>query len=132
MKKALIITLIATTFTLSAQNEIDALRYSQQDVFGNARFAGMSGAFGALGGEFSSLSYNPAGIGMYQFNEFTFTPSFSLHNSKSYFNSSIDDDKMGLNISNLGLVYSLPKNNSSFISAISTPISLCLFLRFEE
>ena len=95
MKKALItITLIATTFTLSAQNEIDALRYSQQDVFGNARFAAMSGAFGALGGEFSSLSYNPAGIGMYQFNEFTFTPSFSLHNSNSYFNSSIDDDKM--------------------------------------
>ena len=108
MKKALItITLIATTFTLSAQNEIDALRYSQQDVFGNARFAAMGGAFGALGGEFSSLSYNPAGIGMYQLNEFTFTPSFSLHNSKSYSNSSnIEGDKMGLNISNLGLVYS--------------------------
>ena len=116
MKKALItITLIAGTLTLSAQNEIDALRYSQQDVFGNARFAAMSGAFGALGGEFSSLSYNPAGIGMYQFNEFTFTPSFSLHNSKSYFNTSnIDDDKMGLNISNLGLVYSMPKNNSEW------------------
>ena len=116
MKKVLItITLIATTFTLSAQNEIDALRYSQQDVFGNARFVAMSGAFGALGGEFSSLSYNPAGIGLYQFNEFTFTPSFSLHNSNSYFNSSnIDDDKMGLNISNLGLVYCLPKNNSEW------------------
>ena len=116
MKKALItITLIATTFALSAQNEIDALRYSQQDVFGNARFAAMSGAFGALGGEFSSLSYNPAGIGMYQFNEFTFTPSFSLHNSKAYFNSSnIEGDKMGLNISNLGLVYSMPKNNSEW------------------
>ena len=79
MKKIIIaITLITTAFALSAQNEVDALRYSQQDIFGNARFAAMSGAFGALGGEFSSLSYNPAGIGMYQSNELTFTPSFSL------------------------------------------------------
>ena len=33
-------------------------------------------AFGALGSDFSSLSNNPAGIGLYQFNEFTFTPTF--------------------------------------------------------
>ena len=116
MKKITIaITLITTVFALSAQNEIDALRYSQQDLFGNARFAAMSGAFGALGGEFSSLSYNPAGIGMYQSNELTFTPSFSLNNTKSYSTlSSIDEYKMGIDISNLGLVYCIQKDNSEW------------------
>jgi hypothetical protein len=116
MKKVLIaIILIATTFILSAQNEVDALRYSQQDIFGNARFAAMSGAFGALGGEFSSLSYNPAGIGMYQFSEFTLTPSLNYNSTKSYYNgSNFGYNKTGLSISNLGLVFILPKNNSEW------------------
>ena len=45
----------------------------------------MSGAFGSLGGEFSALSQNPAGIGMYQFSEFSLTPSFSLNSTTSYY-----------------------------------------------
>src|ERR1035437_9082267 len=63
-----------TTF---AQNEVDALRYSQLGFFGGtARSAGMAGSFGALGGDFSTLSTNPAGIGLYRRNEVFFTPSF--------------------------------------------------------
>ena len=43
--------LIALTFSLStlAQNHIDALRYSQESLWGSARYVSMGGAFGALG-----------------------------------------------------------------------------------
>ena len=44
---------------LYSQNEIDALRYSQQNIFGTAKFNSMGGSFGSLGGDFSTLSYNP-------------------------------------------------------------------------
>jgi hypothetical protein len=58
MKKGLLaMSIIAlSSITLLAQNEIDALRFSQDAPLGTARFSAMSGAFGSLGGEFSALS----------------------------------------------------------------------------
>ena len=116
MKKGLLaITIITlTSITLLAQNEIDALRYSQDAPLGSARFTAMSGAFGSLGGEFSALSLNPAGIGMYQFSEFTFTPSFHLNSTTSYYGSKETDYSTGLKISNIGLVFSGPKGDSEW------------------
>ena len=108
-------TIIAlSSITLLAQNEIDALRYSQEAPLGTARFTAMSGAFGSLGGEFSALSLNPAGIGMYQFSEFTFTPSFNLNSTASYYGEKETDYSSGLKIGNIGLVFSSPKENSDW------------------
>ena len=45
---------------MSAQSLNDALRYSQTSLSGSARYNALSGAFGALGGELSSISINPA------------------------------------------------------------------------
>ena len=47
--------------TINAQNISDALRYAEESINGTARFAAMSGAFGALGGDLSAISINPAG-----------------------------------------------------------------------
>ncbi len=107
------ITLLIST-TLSAQNEIDALRYSTHNLSGSARYASMGGAFGSLGGEFSSLSSNPAGLGMYQFSEFSFTPNFNLNNTRSYSNIPIDEYRSTINISSLGLVLSIPKEKQDW------------------
>ncbi len=82
MKHILLAIIIVTTKTY-AQNEIDALRYSSSDLSGTARYTGMGGAFGALGGEFSGLSSNPGGIGMYQFSEFTCSPKININSTKS-------------------------------------------------
>ena len=76
--------LAITTTIANAQNELDALRYSTQNLSGTARYSAMGGAFGSLGGEFSALSSNPAGIGMYQVGELTFTPSFSCFSTNAF------------------------------------------------
>lgn len=97
------------------QNEVDALRYSVNNIFGTARFVSMGGSFGALGGDLSVLSYNPAGLGMYQFNESSFTPSFDLNSTTSYFGSSQNNDsRLSLNLSNFGAVFSNPRNTNSW------------------
>ena len=116
MKKGLLaISIIAlSSITLLAQNEIDALRFSQDAPLGTARFSAMSGAFGSLGGEFSALSLNPAGIGMYQFSEFSFTPSFNLNSNTSYYGNKVTDYESGLKIGNIGLVFSSPRENSEW------------------
>ncbi|MFQ3332925.1 MAG: hypothetical protein ACI8ZH_000819, partial [Flavobacteriales bacterium] len=116
MKKGLLaIAVIAlSSITLVAQNEIDALRFSQNEPLGSARFTAMSGAFGSLGGEFSGLSLNPAGIGMYQFSEFTFTPSFILNSTASYYTEKETNYNSGLKIGNIGLVFSSRMENSDW------------------
>jgi len=109
------IALAISTITVNAQNEVDALRYSTQNLGGTARYSAMGGAFGSLGGEFSALSSNPAGIGMYQFSEFTFTPSFNLNATKSYYNDShLSSYKSEFSIGNLGLIFTIPQNNSDW------------------
>ncbi|MGD0342446.1 MAG: hypothetical protein ABSA76_12150, partial [Bacteroidales bacterium] len=60
----LIIFLVISIGSMSfAQNADDALRYSTLFYTGTARFMSMGGAFTALGGDISSLSQNPAGLG---------------------------------------------------------------------
>ena len=63
--------------TVQAQNHVDALRYSQESLWGSARFVGMGGAFGSLGANANSASHNPAGIAIYTTSEFS--GSFSIN-----------------------------------------------------
>jgi len=53
------------------QGEIDAYRYSNDDLSGTARGQAMGGAFGALGGDVTGVAINPAGIGIYRSSEIT-------------------------------------------------------------
>ncbi len=101
----------------NAQTDADALRYSQTSIAGTARFVSMGGAFGALGGDFSSLSWNPAGIGIYRKSEFTFTPSLYMEKTKSDFEGGVSTaSKYNFNFGNLGLVYTqkLSNNDTSY------------------
>lgn len=93
-------------YSLQAQLPEEALRYSRLSyTSGTARSSSMSGAFGALGGDFSSLSLNPAGLGIYKSSEISFTPGVVYAVSESNFlQNSRKDDISNFNISNLGIV----------------------------
>ena len=101
--KRYITLLFLTVFSgiLYAQTADDALRYSQQFYTGTARSMAMGGAFGALGGDYSSIGINPAGLAVYQSSEFTFTPTMEMRKSTS---GNLNDDKFTFGISNIGYV----------------------------
>ncbi len=61
---------------ITAQNSTDVLRYSSENLQGTARFQGMSGAFGALGGDLSALNVNPAGTSVFNTNQATISGSY--------------------------------------------------------
>jgi long-subunit fatty acid transport protein len=65
-----------------AQGEIDAFRFSQTDLSGSARSMSMGGAFGALGGDMSAMTHNPAGLGVYRSSEIQATFDFYSSNVK--------------------------------------------------
>ncbi|MFV9482977.1 OmpP1/FadL family transporter [Christiangramia sp. ASW11-125] len=60
MNKIFLIFLLAFAGNLWSQSIDDAYRYSRSELNGTARYIGMSGAFGALGGDISAISSNPA------------------------------------------------------------------------
>ena len=115
MKNIIIIIGLFYTTQIVAQNEIDALRYSQQNIVSTAKFSSMGGSFGTLGGDFSSLSLNPAGIAFYQNSEMTITPRFSVIETNSSlkgneFNNVVSD----MNSSQFGIILSGMNNNEEW------------------
>ena len=119
MKKLLTFILLASICGLSqAQNETDALRLSQNFYQGTARSMAMGGAFGALGADFSTLSTNPAGIGLYRTSEFTISPEIFYSKTGSDYNGFFgQDDRSNFNLSNLGFVATTkaPENSGSML-----------------
>lgn len=110
MKKILLLSAAFLTTTAAfSQSAIDAYRISQPDMKGTARFMSMGGAFTALGGDLSTLSQNPAGIGVYRNSDIGFTLDLDMQHSTGeslgFNNAAVDQTKFLLN--NIGFVWSL-------------------------
>lgn len=60
-----------------------ALIFSRTIPGGSARMQAIGGAQVSLGGDYSSASSNPAGLGMYNRNEFAITPAFNMAGSSA-------------------------------------------------
>ncbi len=117
MKKILaifIIGLLTSSFIYSQSPYVDnALKFSKYDYYGSARFTGMSGAFGALGGDVSSIAINPAGLGVYRSSEVVFTPGMVFNNTNaSYLNNTMDQNTYDVSLDNIGFVASYDLENS--------------------
>jgi len=117
MKKILIISAVLLTAAYQAlsQTSADALRYSRIDIGGTARYIGLSGAFGALGADFTSASTNPAGLGLYKSSEFIITPSIHMGDVQSNYNGTLaSDQRSNFYLGNVGYVMtSKSKSNAA-------------------
>ena len=93
----------------------DALVFSKMDHLGTARFNSMGGSFGALGGDFSAINVNPAGLGIYRSSEFSFTPGFLFTNTEAEFRGNqMEDSRFNFNIGNIGYVGNYNNGNSGW------------------
>lgn len=137
MKKiALLIAACTACWHLTAQNQTayDALIASSSELNGTARFMAVGGAMGALGGDASTIFYNPAGIGIYRSSEITVslnvdwanTTLSDLHDSHAPYETETNlnlqhaayvgtwnyDREKGLKNFNLGIAYNQSKKFS--------------------
>lgn len=101
---------------LYAQAEMDAYKYSNNDLHGTARFSSMAGAFGALGGDISSMTTNPAGLGIYRSSEVVTTLDLSsIKTATNWSGSKFDQSKTKFNFDNIAYVGYFPTGNYSGI-----------------
>jgi long-subunit fatty acid transport protein len=114
--KKLLFTLfaIAGFISLSYSQYVDqALTLSQHYYGSTARSKGMGNAIGAVGGDFSSLSINPAGIGVYLRSEVSASLNvLGINNTEANYQGQITDDRSNnFNFRNFGYVLATPVQN---------------------
>jgi hypothetical protein len=104
MNKVFAVLFLFCVFVSNAQTIDDILKVSYQDYEGTARFSAMGGAFGALGGDISSISVNPAGLAVFRKSHVSFTSSLShIYNNSGLAGIQTDDARTRFGVSNLGL-----------------------------
>ena len=100
--------LLLTSAYLSGQTIEDALRYSTIQPAGTAAMMGIGSAAGAIGGDYSTMHINPAGIADFKRSKFVFTPMISTYSSdagiKELVGNQSSDDKTRFSIGNVGFV----------------------------
>jgi hypothetical protein len=89
------------------------LLFSQTNYGGTARIRGIGEANTALGGDLSSISSNPAGLGFYNRSEVSFTPIVSINSSNSTYlgnETSTTNTKFGIGNAGIALNGKRPDN----------------------
>jgi hypothetical protein len=100
---ALIVGAAGTSF---AQYSQDALRFSTFQTGSTSRIKAIGNAGTAIGGDLSSVSGNPAGIGFFTRSEFSLTPEFDGSKVKSsYLSQNNDASKSSINLNNIAAVF---------------------------
>ncbi|NND26416.1 MAG: transporter [Flavobacteriaceae bacterium] len=100
--------------SLFAQDITDAIRYSTDEVKGTARFRAMSGAFGALGGDMSAVSINPAGSAIFNNSHASVTLSnFNPENTVGYFGNTNLSSNSSFDLSQGGGAFVFRNTNSN-------------------
>ena len=95
-----------------AQGADDACLYSHTYYQGTAKATGMGNALGAVGGDMTSICINPAGMGVYRSDEFTFSLGLmDNYTSSDYYGTNNGGNKMRLSIPNTGFVSTKQRSN---------------------
>lgn len=105
MKRLFLILLAAIPFCGSGQSIYDVYNISTSYYQGTAKSMAMGSAMGAVGQDFSSISINPAGLGLFRKPTFIFTPSIITAYTKTELNNNeAIDSKAKLSVNNFGYV----------------------------
>lgn len=114
MKVLFILSFFLLGGCLYAQSVVNAILFTQQDLNGTARYTGMAGAFGALGGDLSSIADNPAAGSVFSFSEMGITAFFNNNKATATYFSNPTSNKLNqLRLQQFGLVFVLNNTQSN-------------------
>lgn len=119
IRKTLMITSLAAAYLMSAQ-DVSTIKntadvYSSSTFQGSAKYNAMAGSMGALGGEYSVINSNPAGIGVSIANDFSATLGIQSQNNVSRLNNqSVEYKTNNTDITNSGGIAVFPVSSSTW------------------
>jgi len=136
MRKYLLTVVSAVLLSIFAHAQYvdNALLFSQQYFGGTARSEAMGNAFGSLGGDFASLSINPAGIGVYRSSEFMFTPNVMHYDQTeaTYQGFTVDETEYKFNFNNFGFVGAFPAQSEGAVVSFNFGMGMNRLNNFNQ
>jgi len=113
MKKLFFMALAFMALPIAAQETYENTNMVDNDLNGTARYVGMGGAMEALGADISTISTNPAGIGLFRSSQVS--ASFGVISQQDVDNFS-PGNKTNMSFDQIGLVYALRNGRKSFLN----------------
>lgn len=114
MKKLLYVSFaLALSLPVMAQETYENANIATKDLNGTARYVGMGGAMDALGADLSTMSSNPAGIGLFRRSTIAATAGFMSQQDAEKFDFG---NTSHVTFDQIGFVYSSPSGKSSYIN----------------
>lgn len=96
-----------------AQDTYEGAKLMTSDLNGTARYVGMGGALDALGADISTISTNPAGIGLFRHSNFAASMSVVSQQDVVKFG---EVGKTNVSFDQIGFVYSSQTGRQSFVN----------------
>lgn len=137
MRKLLLLAISIAATTMSYAQALDyedlAILFSRDQLNGTARFNAMSGAFGALGGDVSAISVNPAGGAVFKNSILSVTGSSRVTdiNGKYYGNSILTQNEF-FNVSQAGAALVFDSSSSSDWNRFAITLNYTLLNDFDN
>lgn len=121
MKHYIIYTIALTALAMPAmaQETYESANIATEDVNGTARYVGMGGAMEALGADISTISSNPASIGLFRKSGINFTvgaTSLSGSDGSVAKEFKFDNKKSPMSLDQLGFVYAHEYDSGNFLN----------------
>jgi hypothetical protein len=114
MKKILIsVVALASVCTAMAQETYENAKIAAEDLNGTARYVGMGGAMDALGADISTISTNPAGIGL--FRKSMASVSFGMNTQQDAVDFA-GANKTRMSFDQIGFVYSSRWSRDTYVN----------------
>lgn len=104
---------LLSALPVAAQDTYENANIVTEDLNGTARYVGMGGAMEALGAEISTISTNPAGIGLFRSSQIAATGGLSIQGEAKDFN---DASKTHANFDQIGFVWASHTGERSFLN----------------
>jgi len=117
-----------------AQNINDVNRFLITELNGSSRFTSMAGAFGALGGDLTALSFNPASSSVFLNSEFGASINYKNKLTEgTYFGTSTNRENDDLSLDHFGAVFVFNnKNTESPWSRVSVGVNLHKIATYDQ
>lgn len=107
--------LICMASLSKAQYIEDAMRFSQTELGSTARFKAIGNASTSLGGDLSSITGNPAGLGFFNTSDAGFSLNYSNNNNNSkYYGTSSSAQVEKFNFDQAGIVFNMPNRHNAY------------------
>lgn len=116
--------MMAASAAMAQDTYLNNTLTNQSDVMGTARYVGMGGAMGALGADISTISNNPAGIGLMRKSDISLTAGLNFPKGADSEIRALDThNTLRGTMDQLGLVWSVKTDGTSKLKYLNMGIN---------